>query len=69
MPRAAGLSEALKTGSRPHLLELSPLLSILPAGQADADPLGALTSERFATLLHGCAAAFDWVPSMPRRSA
>ena len=61
VPRAAGLSEALKTGSRPHLLELSPLLSILPAGQADADPLGALTSERFATLLHGCAAAFDWV--------
>src|SRR4029453_3631709 len=28
LPRTAGLSEALKSGSRPHLLEVSPLLSI-----------------------------------------
>jgi capsular exopolysaccharide synthesis family protein len=61
LPRTAGLSEALKSGSRPHLLEVSPLLSILPAGEAETDPLSALTSDRFATLLQDCAAAFDWV--------
>jgi protein-tyrosine kinase len=61
LPRTTGLSEALKSGSRPHLLEVSPLLRVLPAGDADADPLGALTSDRFATLLHDCAAEFDWV--------
>jgi capsular exopolysaccharide synthesis family protein len=61
LPRTVGLSDALKNGSRPHLLELSPLLSILPAGEVDGDPLGALTSDRLAALLEDCAAAFDWV--------
>jgi capsular exopolysaccharide synthesis family protein len=61
LPKTVGLSEALKAGSRPHFLELSPLLSILPAGHVDGDPLGALTSDRFAALLEHCAAAFDWV--------
>ena len=61
LPKTIGLSEALKSGSRPHFLELSPLLSILPAGQVDGDPLGALISDRFASLLEHCAAAFDWV--------
>ena len=46
LPKTVGLSEALRSGSRPHLLELSPLLSILPAGELEGDPLSALTSDR-----------------------
>jgi len=61
LPKTTGLSEALRSGNRPHFLELSPLLSILPAGEGTQDPLGALTSDRFATLLTDCATAFDWV--------
>ena len=60
-PKTVGLSEALRSGSRPHLLELSPLLSVLPAGEVDGDPLSALTSNRLAGLLADCASAFDWV--------
>ena len=61
LPKTVGLSEALRSGSRPHLLELSPLLSILPAGQLEGDPLSALTSARLPVLVEQCAAAFDWV--------
>jgi len=61
LPKTSGLSEALRAGNRPNFLELSPLLSILPAGEADADPLGALTSDRFAALLDRCATEYDWV--------
>ena len=61
LPKTTGLSEALRSGNRPHVLELSPLLSILPAGESIQDPLGALTSDRFATLLNDCASAYDWV--------
>ena len=61
LPKTVGLSEALRSGSRPHLLELSPLLSILPAGELEGDPLSALTSDRFKTLIEHCTAAFDWV--------
>jgi len=61
LPKTIGLSEALRSGSRPHFLELSSFLSILPAGEVDGDPLGALTSDRLAALLDHCATAFDWV--------
>jgi capsular exopolysaccharide synthesis family protein len=61
LPKTIGLSEALRSGSRPHLLEPSPLLSVLPAGDLEGDPLSALTSERLQTLVDQSAAAFDWV--------
>jgi protein-tyrosine kinase len=61
LPKTIGLSEALRSGSRPHLLELSPTLSILPAGELEGDPLGALTSDRLPALVENCARAFDWV--------
>jgi capsular exopolysaccharide synthesis family protein len=61
LPRTVGLSEALRSGSRPHVLELSPMLSILPAGELEGDPLGALTSERLQTLVEHCSGTFDWV--------
>ena len=61
LPKTVGLTDALKSGGRPHFVELSPLLSVLAAGDVDGDPLGALTSDRFADLLEQCVAAFDWV--------
>ena len=61
LPKTSGLGEALRSNSRPHFLELSPFLSVLPAGEVKGDPLSVLTSDRFAALLDGCAAVFDWV--------
>jgi len=61
LPTTLGLSGALRSGSRPHLLELSPLLSVLPAGELEGDPLSALTSDRLPALVEQCTAAFDWV--------
>jgi capsular exopolysaccharide synthesis family protein len=61
LPKTVGLSEALRSGSRPHFLELSPSLSILPAGELAGDPLSALTSNRLPALVEQCTGAFDWV--------
>ena len=61
LPQTSGLSEALRSGSRPHLLELSPFLSVLPAGHLEGDPLSALTSDRLPALVEQCTTAFDWV--------
>ena len=61
LPRTVGLSEALVSGSRPHIFELSPSLSVLSAGELGGDPLSALTSNRLPGLVNECASAFDWV--------
>ena len=58
-----GLNEALKA---PHpkpltLMTLSSRLSILPAGQADPDPMGQLTGARMAAVLDELSEKFDWV--------
>lgn len=57
-----GLSEALHDDWRElPLIEVSPLLTVLPAGQPEPNPLAALTSVRMRALLDECAARFDWV--------
>ena len=58
-----GLTEALtETGQmKPVVLELSPRLSIVPAGRPDPDPMGPLTSPRLAMILDEMAQKFDWV--------
>jgi len=57
-----GLSEALHGDWRElPLIEVSPLLTLLPAGQPEPNPLTALTSARMRVLLDECAARFDWV--------
>jgi capsular exopolysaccharide synthesis family protein len=63
MPSAIGLNEALSDPRQatPALLEISPRLSVLPAGHADPDPMGPLTSPRMALILDEMAANFDWV--------
>jgi protein-tyrosine kinase len=60
LPNTRGLSDVLRSerGDLP-LLQVSELLSVLPAGQID-QPM-ALTSERMRTLLEQSAATFDWV--------
>jgi protein-tyrosine kinase len=58
-----GLSDALDR-REPHKLPValvSPLLSILPAGKATADPMAGLTSSRMASILDDAAEQFDWV--------
>jgi non-specific protein-tyrosine kinase len=62
MRSQAGLSEALHADwYRLTLTEVSPFLTVLPAGQLESDPLAALTSARMRVLLDECAARFDWV--------
>jgi protein-tyrosine kinase len=58
-----GLNEALKAAHpKPlTLMTLSSRLSILPAGQADPDPMGQLTGTRMAAVLAELSEKFDWV--------
>ena len=58
-----GLNEALKASQPTPLIltTVSPRLSILPAGQADPDPMGQLTGPRMASVMAELAQTFDWV--------
>ena len=63
LPAGPGLSEALKSNDdrKPTLIQLTETLTLLPAGQPDADPLSALTSPRLQALLQDASEKFDWV--------
>jgi protein-tyrosine kinase len=62
VPNAVGLNEVLRSNSADlPLVQASPLLSVLPAGRADANPLAALTSERMRAVLEAGSTKFDWV--------
>lgn len=58
-----GLSEALraKSDERVALVNVTPTLTILPAGQPLLDPIGCLTSLRMRRILEEGAKRFDWV--------
>jgi capsular exopolysaccharide synthesis family protein len=58
-----GLSDALGAGAsvRLPIIELSPLLHILPCGAPAPDPVRALASDRMRAVLDQCADQFDWV--------
>lgn len=59
---ASGLSEGLRDDSAElSLIQLSPRLSVLPAGRPNSNPMAGLTSERMRTLLEESAREFDWV--------
>lgn len=59
---AQGLSEALVRGTLPpRVVDISPRLSLLPAGTPGPSPLAALTSDRMGALLKDSASRFDWV--------
>jgi protein-tyrosine kinase len=58
----AGLSEGLRNESAElSLVQLTPRLSILPAGRPETNPMAALTSDRMRALLEDAAKTFDWV--------
>ena len=60
---APGLSDALKasTDQSLSLVQVTPTLTMLPAGRPDPDPMGALTSPRMRQILQEAASRFDWV--------
>ena len=62
LPNSAGLSDGLRVEKGPlPLIEVSPGLTILPAGRPDADPMAGLTSDRMKAVLAEAASRFDWV--------
>jgi Mrp family chromosome partitioning ATPase len=50
LPNVSGLNEGLKARNDRSCpcLEISPRLSVLPAGKPEPDPMSSLTSERYA---------------------
>ena len=62
LPNVAGLADVLRVERGPiSVLQVTPRLSILPAGRLDASPMAGLTSDRMRKLLDQSAAEFDWV--------
>ncbi len=62
LANAIGLGDALRS-DHPQLnpIQISPALSVLPAGPADRSPLAALSSDRMRSLVAESATRFDWV--------
>lgn len=59
---AQGLSEGLRDENRKlAVVELSPTLTMLPAGQPDMDPIVGLSSPRMRNVIEEGARRFDWV--------
>lgn len=58
-----GVSEVLASvePQKAPVVQLSPFLSVLPAGRATSDPMAALTSSRMAAILEEAVERFDWV--------
>jgi capsular exopolysaccharide synthesis family protein len=62
LPNVKGLSEGLRSERESlSLLSVTPLLSVLPAGQPGPNPMAGLTSERMRILIEEAAAVYDWV--------
>lgn len=62
-PNVVGLIDGLKSDAEDGLtvIDISPRLSLLPAGHPDPDPMSALTSDRMRCVLEEAATKFDWV--------
>ena len=58
-----GLSEGLGSpeDQRFPVHQVSPFLTMLPAGRPSADPMAGLTSDRMRRLIEEARAAFDWI--------
>jgi capsular exopolysaccharide synthesis family protein len=62
LSNVTGLSDQLRSDSAQlSLVQLSPHLSVLPAGRPDSNPMAGLTSERMRALIEESAQVFDWV--------
>jgi len=63
IPNVVGLSEALRSTSdqRLSVLQVTEMLSLVPAGAPDPDPVGGLTSPRMRQIIEDAVRHFDWV--------
>jgi protein-tyrosine kinase len=62
LPNACGLSDVLLSEHDDlALLQVSPNLSVLPAGRPDLNTIAALTSDRMEDLLEHLSGEFDWI--------
>jgi capsular exopolysaccharide synthesis family protein len=63
LPNAHGLADGLRSeaaGNLP-LIEVTPKLTVLPAGTPDNSPMAGETSERMRTVLKEASSRFDWI--------
>jgi capsular exopolysaccharide synthesis family protein len=63
VPNLSGLSDGLKTSDERKLalIQISPTLTLLPAGRPEPDPMAALSSARMRRVVAEAAESFDWV--------
>jgi capsular exopolysaccharide synthesis family protein len=63
VPNVAGLSDGLKGNDdrKLSLIQISPTLTLLPAGRPEPDPMAALSSARMRRVIAEAAESFDWV--------
>ncbi len=63
IPNVTGLNDGLNADHEQKLtvIEMSPRLSVLPAGRPDPDPMSGLTSDRMRTIVAQAGEEFDWV--------
>jgi Mrp family chromosome partitioning ATPase len=62
LPNESGLCDALRGPRRGlSVCDVSPLVSVLPCGRPDSEPLVTLASNRMRSLLEECSEHFDWV--------
>jgi capsular exopolysaccharide synthesis family protein len=61
LPNGCGVNGALTHQAVPPAFEISPRLSVIPAGPPNPDPLGGLTSPAFEMLVKAAARQYDWV--------
>jgi receptor protein-tyrosine kinase len=63
LPNLSGLGDGLRSQTERllSLVQVSPRLTILPAGRPDPDPMVGLTSSRMRRVLLEAADVFDWV--------
>jgi len=57
----SGVGSTQETDQKLSLIQVSPRLSVLTAGQPDSDPMSRLASDRMRRVLSEAAAQFDWV--------
>jgi capsular exopolysaccharide synthesis family protein len=57
----SGIGSKQETDQKLSLIQVSPRLSVLTAGQPDADPMSRLASDRMRRVLMEAATQFDWV--------
>lgn len=61
LPNAYGVNDVLMGRTPPPAFEISPRLSVIPAGRPNPDPLSGLTSPAFESLIKAASREYDWV--------